>query len=58
MVKNCSRTDEDVNEHERLFDIALPHKLKQRISAFIDILYFTAMISTKSIRPTLERMNE
>ena len=31
------RKDMDVNEHERLFNFTLQHKLKQRNSAFIAI---------------------
>jgi hypothetical protein len=35
----------DVNEHERLSNITLKHKLMQRNSSFIDIVPFTVSYS-------------
>ena len=35
LVKN----DKDVNEHERLSNITLKHKLKQRNIAYVAVLY-------------------
>jgi hypothetical protein len=48
----------DVNEHERLSNITLRHKLKQRNSAFIAVLHFTVTVcsSTMSITHTIRWM--
>jgi len=35
----------DVNEHERLSNITLRHKLRQRNSTFITVLYYCLQIS-------------
>ena len=34
------------NEHETLFNFTLRHKLKQRNSAFIDVLHFTVTVGS------------
>ena len=36
-----STRDVDVNEHERLSNITLRHKLKQRNSTFIAVVHFS-----------------
>jgi len=46
----------DVNEHERLTNITLRHKLKYRNSTFIAALHFTVTVgsSTMNITNTLK----
>ena len=38
----------DVNEHERLSNVTIGHKLKQRNIAFIDVLHFTVTVGSNS----------
>ena len=39
----------DVNEHERLSNVTLRHKLKKRDSTFIAILHFTVTLGSSTI---------
>ena len=48
-VSQLVRNDMDVNEHERLSNVTLRHKLKKRDSTFIAILHFTVTLGSSTI---------
>jgi len=46
------REDIDVHEYERLSNITLIHKLKERNSTFIAVLHFTVTIWSSTLSTT------
>jgi len=42
----------DVNEHERLFNITLGHKFKERNNAIITVLHFTVTVVSSTMSKT------
>ena len=42
----------DMDDHERLYNITLSHKLKEWNSTFIAVLHFTVTVGSSAIRIT------
>jgi hypothetical protein len=42
----------DVNEHERIFNITLRHKLVQNVQRFYSVLHFTVKVDFSKMRIT------